>query len=156
MIDPFPEGIGRIRACDGDAMSTRRGFLALLLGLPAVPLARTAPLARAAPAHEPRRYVLNDCFIAGFQYHDGSHLLGRLEVGTELSAVAEPWNPHDHRAVRLELDGTHIGYLPRDQNRAVAELLAQRAPVRCAVTAVSESAPPWEAVRIRTSIAAVA
>ena len=130
-------------------MSTRRGFLALLFGLPAVPLARTAP-AREAP-----RYVLNDCFIAGFQYHEGPGLLGRLEVGTELSAVAEPGNPYDERAVRLELWGKHLGYLPRDQNRAVADLLAQGAPVRCSITGLSESAPPWEAVRIQTTIAVV-
>ena len=131
-------------------MTTRRSFLALLFGIPA------APLAAPRPRRDARRYVLNDCFIAGFRYHHGPSLLGEIRVGSKLSVVAEPTNLHDRNAVRVELGGRHIGYLPRDQNRTVADLLARGAPIACSVTEVSASAEPWEAVRIQTSIAAVA
>lgn len=128
-------------------MSTRRTFLALLFGLPAVP---ALPLSR-----EPvRSYVLTDCFVAGFRYHDGPSLIRRMQPGTRLALIPEPDNSHDLNAVRLEFDGRRIGYLPRDKNHTVAGLLRQGARVECVVTTVSESAPAWEALRIQTSISA--
>jgi hypothetical protein len=114
-------------------------------------------LGTAANADQPpaRRYLLNNCFIAGFQHHEGPALLAELKVGSQLALVREPENIYDRYAIRLEYDGRHVGYIPREQNRTVSELLAQGAPISCSITAVNPAAPVWESVRIEVSIPVV-
>jgi hypothetical protein len=129
-------------------MTTRRDFLSFLALSPAWLLWRP----KSNPGSS-RQYALNDCFIAGFRFHEGPALLSELDVGDRLKLVPEPENEHDHFAIRIEYDGRHIGYVPRNQNRTVFGLLAQGAPVKCIVTAVDRTAVPWEAVRIRTFLA---
>jgi hypothetical protein len=129
-------------------MTTRREFLSSLLAIVPASLVRPGP-----PIGAPPQRTLNDCFIAGFRYHSGPALLGELASGDRFTLVPEPENEHDAHAVRIEFRGEHIGYLPRNQNRAAFHLLVQGAPVRCIATAIDRSAPPWEAVRIRTYIA---
>jgi hypothetical protein len=118
----------------------------MLLSVPSAPLASTPDRV------EGRRYLLNNCFIAEFQHHAGPTLLDELNVGTRLALVPEPENIYDRYAVRLEFDGNHVGYIPREQNRTVSELLQQGAPLSCTVTALSPEAPLSEAVRIEVSI----
>lgn len=125
----------------------RREFLRLLAAAPvAVGMSRFRPRRRQAA------YLLNECRIAGFQFHDGPGLLGEMRVGEEVAMIAEPGNPHDKFAVRLEYRGRHIGYLPRNQNRSVSRLLRQAAPVRCHLGSVRLDAKPWETVTVRVSI----
>jgi hypothetical protein len=130
-----------------EKMTSRRGFLGMLLS--SVP---SAQLATRPERVEGRRYLLNNCFIAGFQHHAGPILLDHLTVGTPLALVPEPENIYDKYAVRLEYNGHHVGYIPREQNRTVSELLHQGAPISCTVTARALKGPLWEAVRIEVSI----
>jgi hypothetical protein len=127
-------------------MTSRRGFLGMLLSVP------SAQLAKVPTRVEGRRYLLNNCFISGFQHHAGPSLLGELQVGTPLALVRESDNIYDRYAVRLEYKDQHVGYIPREQNRTVSELLEQGAPISCTVTAVAPQAALWEAVRIEVSI----
>lgn len=49
--------------------------------------------------------------------------------------VPEPTNPHDRFAVRVEIDGWHVGYLPRGSarrfHRRLAAMLADGQPTMC-------------------------
>ena len=132
-------------------MTSRRNFLGMLLS--SIPSTLGTP----AKADQPpaRRYLLNNCFIAGFQDHEGPGLLGELKVGTPLALVREPENIYDKYAVRLEHGGRHMGYIPREQNRTVSELLEQGAPISCSITAVNPTAAVGESVRIEVSIPVV-
>lgn len=125
---------------------TRREVLGWLSALP------LAGLATVERTDEATRYVLNECFVAGFRFHAGPSLLSAMTEGARLELVAEPMNPHDEHAVRLEFDGHHVGYVPRNQNRPVARLLEQGAPVQCAVARIDPDAPTWERVTIQVSI----
>lgn len=49
--------------------------------------------------------------VAGFRYYAEFNALASLAVGTPFQLVAEPSNPVDPRAVRLELNGQLVGYL---------------------------------------------
>src|SRR5688572_28187965 len=131
-------------------MTSRRNFLGMLLST--IPSTLGTPAKAEPPA---RRYLLNNCFIAGFQDHEGPALLHELTVGTPLTLVREPGNIYDRYAVRLEHAGRHLGHIPREQNRTVSELLEQGAPISCSVTAVDPAAPVWESVRIEVSIPVV-
>ena len=117
-------------------------------------LLSSIPSTMGAPAQEApaRRYLLNNCFIAGFQNHEGPAVLRELKVGTPLALVRDVKNIFDRYAIRLEYQGRHVGFIPREQNRTVAELLEQGAPISCSITEVDRDAKLWEAVRIEVSI----
>lgn len=99
-----------------------------------------------------RSYVLAECQIAGFRYHDGPDVMASMNVGDDVQLTPEPENPHDLWAVRIEHRKSRLGYLPRTHNEAVSRLLQQGAPVRCSITKLDPSAPPWEAVQVQVRI----
>lgn len=114
---------------------------------------REPPAADPTTNNEQRRFVLHECFIAGFRFHGGLRILPSLHVGDAVKLVAEPGNPHDPWAVRIEHHKGHLGYLPRDQNQPISRLLQQDVPIACRITAVNEEAVPWKAVRVQASLA---
>lgn len=75
-----------------------------------------------------------------------------MGVGAALEITAEPDNPCDPFAVRLDYLGAQIGYLPRSQNQVISRLLQQGAPVECHIARIDEDAPPWQAVTVKVSI----
>src|SRR5438552_3521998 len=101
------------------AMSiTRRCFL----GLSALLSWGGACRAAVPVAHV--EYELDRFLIAGFRFHEGPDMIGRMRLGDGLALCAEPDNPHDPGAVRLELAGRHVGYVPRSRNVLLGRLLA--------------------------------
>lgn len=118
----------------------RRQFFGALLGLGA---------ARLAPAREqaPRRLVLQESPVAGFQFHDGAAAWPRLAEGAKLRLVREADNRHDDRAVTVWFGDRKLGYVPRKDNAAVAQLLDRGEALEAAVTRLTESPDPWERVR---------
>ncbi|MBR4877012.1 MAG: SEL1-like repeat protein, partial [Rhodocyclaceae bacterium] len=86
------------------------------------------------------------CPVAGFQYHQGKTVWHRLKTGALLDLVREPENPHDAQAVRIELEGVQIGYVPRADNAAIAHLMDTGQRVRAHVLELHDSPNPWERV----------
>jgi len=93
-------------------------------------------------------YVFADTFVAGFRFHDGLDILPSLEPGDSLDLIAEPGNPHDDWAVRVEHRKSRIGYVPRAINQAVSLLLQTAGQVHAHIVSVNPEAAPWECVRI--------
>lgn len=63
--------------------------------------------------------------LAGFNYHNAPTLWSDLQEGDALALIAEPDNPHDPQAVRVDWQGQTLGYLPRTLNGAVSRSLAE-------------------------------
>lgn len=61
--------------------------------------------------------------IAGFTYWDGLEVFDELTVGTELVLEAEPTNGHDPNAVKILLEDTMLGYIPRGENEEISKFL---------------------------------
>ena len=64
-----------------------------------------------------------DCHIAGFKYYDGLEVVNELKLGTVVSLVCEPENPHDHDAVAIYFCNKKLGYIPRGKNNTINLLL---------------------------------
>ncbi len=152
---PPPVAVAIAKGCG------RRGFLGVLLGLCAgTPLlakvADTVNTATASAARPPERRwtVLNKVSVAGFQYHQGPSLLaaGLLAPGEPVNLVAEPENAYDPFAVRLEVAGKKIGYVPRAENHHLSRLLRGEARLAARTLEVSEGGPPWRQVRVEISL----
>ena len=63
-------------------------------------------------------------FIAGMQFVDGfERLTEGMGIGEQLELRRMPHNKQDSAAVSVLRRGSHIGYIPRDDNRAVASLM---------------------------------
>jgi len=45
--------------------------------------------------------------------------------------ITEPTNPYDTNAVRVEIDGRHVGYLARDVAKRFAPFVASAQPITC-------------------------
>lgn len=72
-----------------------------------------------------RRIMLQTSPIAGFHFYHGGNVWSVMRVDDPLDVVRDADNVYDINAVRLDWQGSPLGYLPRTQNRAVANLLDQ-------------------------------
>ncbi len=107
-----------------------------------------AGLAAAPAAARPRSVLIQCSPLAGFQYHAGEELWPQLAVGQPLALAREPANPHDERAVRIDWHGRKLGYLPRVENTAVAQMLDRGEQLRARIAQLRTSPDPWERVRV--------
>lgn len=121
----------------------RRRFLHSLLTLAS--FLPGAPTARAAGAR--RSILLQASPVAGFQYHNGEAVWAWLSAGQALDLFREADNSHDEKAVRIEWQGHKIGYVPRMENHAVAQLLDRGEKLSARIAGLKESRNPWERVR---------
>jgi hypothetical protein len=101
----------------------------------------------------PRRSVLiQRSPLAGFQYHAGEAVWPRLAVGQPLALVREPANPYDARAVRIDWRGHKLGYLPRIENAAVAQMLDRGERIEARIAQLRVSPDPWERVVVAVEL----
>ena len=91
--------------------------------------------------------LLQDSPLAGFQFHAGKKLWPQMRVGDSLSLIREPQNVHDSRAIRVEWQGQHIGYVPRRENTDIARLMDHGVPVVARISRLAQSRDPWARVR---------
>lgn len=123
----------------------RRTFLKSLLGA-----AVAMPgVARARPKQPPSYpLVLQRSPLAGFQFHDAQAVWDGLSPGDPLHLVRESTNPHDDRAVAVHWHGRKMGYVPRTDNCAVAQLLDRGHPVSARILNLRESHDPWHRITL--------
>ena len=129
----------------------RRSFLkSALAALAAVP---TAAHAFSPPClGSGRRVVVQRSPVAGFQYHEGERIFSSLRVGMPLILVREPSNKYDERAVRVEWRGSKLGYVPRMENAAVAQMLDHGEQLAARIVHLEPSDNPWDRVRFEVTL----
>lgn len=122
-------------------MNKRNFLLGLLTALGAGVADQTAA--------QPRRHVLIQVSpLAGFQYHAGEVVWPQLAKDQSLSLVREPDNSFDTDAVRIDWRGHKLGYLPRVENIAVAQMLDRGERLRARIAQLQASGDPWERVKV--------
>ena len=126
-------------------MNKRQFVDALAKLVAAIPL---APRAAAAQ----RTLLLQESPLAGFQYHAGESVWSLLAVDAALTLVREPDNQYDERAVRLEWNGHKLGFVPRLENTAVAQLLDCGEKLSARIVELKESSNPWERVKFAVAV----
>lgn len=123
----------------------RRDFIksfAKAIGLAALPVT--------ASAKEPaaRRFLIQQCPLAGFQYHEGEALWNQLAIGNRLELAREPANPFDANAIRIDWNGRKLGYIPHIQNLATARLLDEGTRLEARIGRLEKHSNPWNRVEI--------
>jgi hypothetical protein len=128
----------------------RRDFIrniANLIGLAALPVT----VAAKEPAD--RRFLIQQCPLAGFQHHQGEALWNQLGVGNRLELVREPANPYDGNAIRIDWNGRKLGYIPRIQNQAAARLLDEGTRLEARIGRLETHSNPWSRVEVEVWLA---
>jgi len=126
----------------------RRGFLKML-----VHSAIAAPLMPAAALAVPvRKVVIQQSPIAGFQYYDGDEVFPKLWVDTPLLLVRDSENKHDENAVAIYYMQYQLGYVPKADNTAVAQMLDRVERLSARVVDLAMSRNPWERVRFEVML----
>lgn len=98
----------------------------------------------------PQTLHLLACQIHGSHYYQCLNLVqaNQIAPAERLTLVREPSNEYDKYAIEvLNADGIKLGYVPKNHNRVIAELMDQH----CSIHAVVERVEPqaWEPVSIR-------
>ncbi len=99
---------------------------------------------------EARSKHIDDFYIAGMRYWDGALVLSDLAPGETLTLIAEPTNQNDPDAVAVYFGATKLGFVPRDHNTLLAQLLhfGHDDVVECRVLKVDPREEPYRQVRI--------
>ena len=101
---------------------------------------------------EDRSVLIQESPIAGFQFHRGDAIWASLDVGEELALVRESTNTHDPDAVALYFHDEKLGYVPRGDNRAIAQMLDRGESLEARISKLLVEEDPWERIRITISL----
>jgi len=92
------------------------------------------------------RLLIQASPLAGSQYYALGTFWPQIRVGDELGLTREAHNPHDALAIRVDWQGHQLGYLPRTQNRVLAEAMDKGDRLRGRVARLTEHPDPWRRV----------
>jgi hypothetical protein len=124
----------------------RRNVLKSLIAAPAALLFPWTFKARTA--YKAKKIMLLDSAVAGFQHYNGDDIWGRMKTGDHLHLVREPKNPFDYDAVEVYRGRDKLGYLPRAQNAAIAQMMDRGMMIKSKIQRLSKNNVAREKVGI--------
>lgn len=86
------------------------------------------------------------CPLAGFQFHCGESCWPRMRAGDALALQREPGNRHDARAIAVHWQGVMLGYVPREANYAISQMLDRGCRIEARVASLRAGGDPWSRV----------
>ena len=92
------------------------------------------------------RMLVQSSPLAGFQFYQGKELWDEIKVGDALALVREADNAHDANAVRVEWRGRRLGYVPRRENRTVAQHMDRGGAVEARISKLVQHRNPWQRI----------
>ena len=100
----------------------------------------------AAASAESIKILVQSSPLAGSQYYGAKRLRSEIRVGDRLTLTREADNRHDRNAVRVDWNGEKLGYVPRAENRAVAQALDAGQTLEARVACLRDAPDPWQRV----------
>ena len=92
------------------------------------------------------RMLVQNSPLAGFQYYQGRGLWDKMKTGDTLTLTREVGNPHDANAVRVEWRGQPLGYVPRRENRTVAQHMDRGVNVEARISRLQKHPNAWQRI----------
>jgi len=90
--------------------------------------------------------------IAGFQFYKGQEIWHKIANDDQLTLKAEPTNKYDKNAVEIYWQDQKLGYLPRNQNYTVSQLLKEKNQLNASIAKLQNCSNPWERIRVDIEI----
>jgi hypothetical protein len=98
------------------------------------------------------RILLQESPLAGYQYHRASGVWPFLRVGEVLRLRREPANHHDPNAIAVWYKNEHLGYVPRRENRTLAQLMDRGECLEARIVRLLDDENPWRRIRFRIDL----
>ncbi len=98
------------------------------------------------------RILVQSSPLAGSQYYGLAESWREMKVDDVLTLIREPENKHDRHAIRVEWRGRKLGYVPRAQNRVVAQAMDEGERLVARISRLSEDTNPWRRVEFEVYI----
>jgi hypothetical protein len=125
-------------------------ILAAIFTIPGKQLARKI-YRKTARMPARRKIVLLESPLAGFQYHRAAAIWPFLQVGESLRLKREPCNPYDRYAIGVWFKNEHLGYIPKRENRTLAQLLDQGERLETTIIRLLDDENPWRRIRCQVT-----
>ena len=93
-----------------------------------------------------KKLLIQSSPVAGFEYHQGKEIWKKLQINHKLRLVREKSNDYDERAVAVFWQQEKLGYVPRIENTAIAQMLDRNVSVTAKITCLQEDPNPWKRV----------
>ena len=126
---------------------SRRHFIKSVLGLGLLPIAIKAK-STTAPKQTPS-ILLQHSPIAGFQYYEGENIWPQMKVGDALTLQREQQNRYDPHAIAVYWQQSKLGYIPRRENRTLAQMLDRGQTLNTQIEQLQNEAAPWGRIEIK-------
>jgi hypothetical protein len=94
------------------------------------------------------RILVQSSPLAGIQFYTAREWWAEMQVDDRLQLIREPDNRHDANAIRVEWKGHKPGYVPRRENRAVAEEMDHGAQLEASISKLQRHRSPWQRLRM--------
>ena len=98
------------------------------------------------------RMLVQSSPLAGFRYYQGKALWDEMKVGDTLALVREAGNSHDSNAVRVEWQGRQLGYVPRRENRTVAQHMDRGGRVEARISKLQKHPNAWQRIEFEVFV----
>ena len=108
--------------------------------------------AQAFAQHSEVRMLVQSSPLAGFRYYDAKQVWDDMQVGDALTLVREPYNAYDSNAVRVEWRGRKLGYVPRNENRAVSFHMDRGGAVEARISKLQEHRNPRQRIEFEVLV----
>jgi hypothetical protein len=125
---------------EGDYTMKRRTFFqGLFGGIGAI------AAGRALGAERPS-VLIQESPLAGFQFYEGDFVWPYLAVDARLELARESENIHDPNAVAVYFRKEQLGYVPRVENSAIAQMLDRGEKLEASISKLNATDDPWDRV----------
>jgi hypothetical protein len=102
--------------------------------------------------HSRNSIVIQESPIAGLEFYRAAAIWPFLRVDEKLSLVRERFNEHDPSAVAVYFRNDKLGFVPRQENGAVAQMLDRGEILEARITRLINDPDPWRQIRISISL----
>lgn len=126
----------------------------LLKGLFSSAVIAVPGIASAGKSITSQHTVIQESWLAGYAHHMGDSVWPLLNKGDPLVLVREAHNAFDEQAVSVHWNGLQLGYLPREQNTAIAQMLDRGNELESCIVALNDAVNPNQRLRFCVCLAA--
>jgi len=104
--------------------------------------------AKAIDQGEQTKALFQEVMLAGYPYHRAEGVWPFLRIGEVVRLQREPYNQHDHNAIAVYFKNDMLGYIPRNENRLLAQMMDRGERLEVRITQLLPESRPWKGMKL--------
>jgi len=87
-------------------------------------------------------------YVAGVRFHKFHTIVNSLNEGDSVQLVLEPSNKYDKFAVRVEVQNTMLGYVPKILSETISNKISSGVTLTAKINKLSLELEPWNMLKV--------